>query len=288
MKAETKRVKRIGWVVEERDDGEWMPVDGTNATKRHGCQNTYIRAIQKAYQQPDRTWKEEKRLGYCRCVPVVLLSKADYDEMRGVLVETLRNLKIADSNIFGINKDGDTKYYIKDVLQDRIAALDRLQLARLKETQRLNNVRKEAGRWTRGQQISLDQLARQDAANYPQKRLLYEQLRQLQGKHFSGIVGPRGAGKTVLLKQLAVATENSFYLSLDTTADYDLFDLAKQLQETLGVTTLLIDEIHFQQDYDGKLKKIYDFPDRTIFAAQAPNHVSGLVKIQTFAFRDRI
>lgn len=147
--------------------------------------------------------------------------------------------------------------------------------------------------------IELDQLARQDAANYPQKRLLYESLRQLEGKHFRGIVGPRGAGKTVLLKQLAVATENSFYISLDTTTDYDLFDLAKQLQETLGVTTLLIDEIHFQQDYDGKLKKIYDFLKlKVLFTSSVALAMTEsafdisrrveLIKLPLFSFREFI
>ena len=147
--------------------------------------------------------------------------------------------------------------------------------------------------------IELDQLARQDAANYPQKRLLYEQLRQLQGRHFAGIVGPRGAGKTVLLKQLAVATENSFYLSLDTTADHDLFDLAKQLQETLGVTTLLVDEIHFQQDYDEKLKKIYDFLKvKVLFTSSVALAMTEsafdlsrrvrLIKLPLFSFREFI
>lgn len=147
--------------------------------------------------------------------------------------------------------------------------------------------------------IELDQLARQDAANYPQKRLLYESLLQLEGKHFRGIVGPRGAGKTVLLKQLAVATENSFYISLDATADYDLFDLAKQLQETLGVTTLLIDEIHFQQDYDGKLKKIYDFLTlKVLFTSSVDLAMTEsafdlsrrveLIKLPLFSFREFI
>jgi len=108
--------------------------------------------------------------------------------------------------------------------------------------------------------IELDQLARRDAANYPRQRVLYETLqRQLQGKHFCGIVGPRGAGKTVLLKQLAETRANSFYLSLDTGIEFDLFELTKHLQETLKIDTLLVDEIHFQPGYAAELKKIYDF-----------------------------
>jgi predicted AAA+ superfamily ATPase len=61
--------------------------------------------------------------------------------------------------------------------------------------------------------VELDQLARQEGKKYDRKRFLYEDLQQLSGKHFTGIIGPRGAGKTVLLKQLLIEWENSFYVS---------------------------------------------------------------------------
>ncbi|MCK5679858.1 ATP-binding protein [bacterium] len=152
---------------------------------------------------------------------------------------------------------------------------------------------------TIGDIIELDHLARQDAVNYPQKRLLYENLRQLKGKHFTGIVGARGAGKTVLLKQLATSFKNSLYLSLDTTADHDLFDLAKHLQSTLGIEILLIDEIHFQKNYDEKLKKIYDFLKiKVVFTSSVALAMTSsafdlsrrvqLTKLPFFSFREFI
>ena len=78
--------------------------------------------------------------------------------------------------------------------------------------------------------IELDQLARQEGQKYPKKRLLYNALQESTGKHFTGIVGPRGAGKTILLKQLLVEQENTFYISLDTIVEGDLFDIANHLQ----------------------------------------------------------
>ncbi|MCK5517463.1 MAG: AAA family ATPase [Desulfobulbaceae bacterium] len=107
--------------------------------------------------------------------------------------------------------------------------------------------------------VELDQLARQEGKKYDRKRFLYDELKKVSGKHFTGIVGPRGAGKTVLLKQLLVEWEKTFYVSLDSVITDELFDIAKHLQKYFQVEVLLLDEIHFQKNYDGQLKKIYDF-----------------------------
>ena len=49
-------------------------------------------------------------------------------------------------------------------------------------------------------------------------------------RHFIGIVGPRGAGKTILLQQLAASTEDAIYISLDTVPrDVDLFAIVREL-----------------------------------------------------------
>ncbi|MBW2660235.1 MAG: ATP-binding protein [Deltaproteobacteria bacterium] len=106
--------------------------------------------------------------------------------------------------------------------------------------------------------LELDQLARQEGEKYSRKRLLYSTLQKSSGKHFSGIIGPRGAGKTVLLKQLLIEQENAFYISVDTITSEDLFQIAKHLKQALKVDLLLLDEIHFQKNYDAQLKKIYD------------------------------
>ena len=109
---------------------------------------------------------------------------------------------------------------------------------------------------------ALDALARAEAKRFPIQREAMAALLKEQGRCFVGIVGPRGVGKTVILKQLAALTDRSFYGSIDTFKDVALFELAKVLLEKQGIRTLLLDEIHFQPGFDGELKKIFDFlPD---------------------------
>ncbi len=118
--------------------------------------------------------------------------------------------------------------------------------------------------------IELHHLARQEADRYPQKRFLYQQLEQNSGRHFLGIIGPRGVGKTILLKQLAREHPDAFYISLDTLEEDDLFDIARTLLETQGIRLLLLDEIHFYPHYARDLKKIYDFLNlKVIFTSSA-------------------
>ena len=107
--------------------------------------------------------------------------------------------------------------------------------------------------------LELDKLAREDGKQYSKKRELHNQIISEKGKHFIGIVGPRGVGKTVLLKQIAIETKNSFYLSADTLEENNLFEIVKILIERYKVKLLLLDEVHFQKEYEQKLKKIFDF-----------------------------
>lgn len=147
--------------------------------------------------------------------------------------------------------------------------------------------------------LELDQLARQEGKKYTRKRLLYNEIVKSSGKHFTGIIGPRGAGKTVLLKQLLVEKESIFYISVDTVTSADIFQIAKHLQQTLQIETLLLDEIHFQKNYDGQLKKIYDslglkviFTSSVAIAiAQSAYDLSRrikLVKLPLFSLREYI
>ena len=109
---------------------------------------------------------------------------------------------------------------------------------------------------------ALDALARAESKRFPIHRDVFIALRKAHGRRFIGIVGPRGVGKTVILKQWAMETDRSFYGSVDTFKDVTLFELAKVLFEKQGIRTLLLDEIHFLPDFDGELKKIFDFlPD---------------------------
>ncbi len=96
---------------------------------------------------------------------------------------------------------------------------------------------------------------------YPSRRDLFDELTRERGRHFTGIAGPRGVGKTVLLQQLADRDEHSFYLSADTLDGEDLFEVVQRLAESLQVRRFLIDEIHFSPDYPAALKRMYDFLD---------------------------
>jgi len=105
----------------------------------------------------------------------------------------------------------------------------------------------------------LSQLAKKDGGGFPKKRFVYSKIEgYLDGRIFIALVGPRGAGKSVLLKQIHNASPNSFYISLDSGAGFKLFETAKELSQ-LGVRLLLLDEIHAYPDYGPELKKIYDF-----------------------------
>ena len=75
-------------------------------------------------------------------------------------------------------------------------------------------------------------------------------------------MGPRGAGKTVLLRQYALAHEDACYISADTLEpEDDLWDDIQTLRDHYGFRTFLIDEVHFLADATGLLKRLYDFLD---------------------------
>ena len=117
------------------------------------------------------------------------------------------------------------------------------------------------------QLIEFDRLAREDGKKYDKRRALYETITRDAGAHFIGIVGPRGAGKTIILKQLALASEKSFYISLDA-MEGDLFDLVKTLHETMQIRLFLLDEVHIYPRFEADLKKLYDVLDiRVIFTS---------------------
>ncbi len=116
------------------------------------------------------------------------------------------------------------------------------------------------------QLFKLDAIAKKGVSKYSKKRFIYEDIEKgkSKGNRFISIVGPRGVGKTVLLRQIAVNDKTSFYVSMDTFEEKSLFDFAKVLSENYGIKLLLIDEIHFLKKYDAELKKIFDFLDVNI------------------------
>lgn len=117
--------------------------------------------------------------------------------------------------------------------------------------------------------LELDRLSKKDGKRYDKKRLgYYERVKREAGKHFIGIVGPRGAGKTVLLKQMACEQENAFYLSVDTLGDVSLFETVKTLSDIYKVKNIFLDEVHFRKGFEGELKQIFDFLDvRVVFTS---------------------
>jgi len=147
--------------------------------------------------------------------------------------------------------------------------------------------------------FELNELAIEEAKNYSKKRELFELIYNQKGKHFIGITGSRGVGKTVLLKQITASKKNSFYISMDTLKEGDLFEIVKNLNKKYAFSVFLIDEIHFHDNYEQKLKKIYDFLDvRVIFSSsvslamhEASYDLSRriqLINLYPFSFREYI
>lgn len=146
--------------------------------------------------------------------------------------------------------------------------------------------------------LEFHELASTEGRKLTGRRDLYATIEADKGKHLMGIVGPRGAGKTVLLRQLAAANREAFYLSTDTLEPgVDLFEIVKELSERYAFRTFLLDEVHFLKDAAGALKKIHDFlPVRVVFtssvalALQSSAHdLARRVRLHTldyFSFRE--
>lgn len=106
----------------------------------------------------------------------------------------------------------------------------------------------------------LSALARAEGEKFPKKRFVYAHIEKFSKERaYAALIGPRGAGKSVLLHQLHSASENSFYLSLDSQRPASLFGIAKELVTLRRCKLLLLDEIHAYPGYGIELKKIYDF-----------------------------
>ncbi len=117
--------------------------------------------------------------------------------------------------------------------------------------------------------LELHELVKAQGEKCRNRRFFYDELAKHRGKHFLGIIGPRGVGKTVLLRQYALAHDEAFYLSADSLdSDDDLWEMVTKLQQHYGVRTLLLDEIHYLPNATGLLKRLYDFLDlRVIFTS---------------------
>ena len=113
--------------------------------------------------------------------------------------------------------------------------------------------------------LELHRIAIEQGRKYPKKRFIADRLIKDRGKHFVGLIGPRGVGKTVLFKQIASLHKNSIYISIDSANIDNLFELIKTLKEYYKYKIFFLDEIHYYKDYQKDLKTIYDFLNVKIF-----------------------
>lgn len=109
-----------------------------------------------------------------------------------------------------------------------------------------------------------------EQSTWPHKRFLYPQL-SLQHR-LTGLIGPRGVGKTTLLlqfiKENLYAEGKAFYFSADNTYfnEESLLAFVDELYQQHHIQYFFIDEIHKYERWDQELKNIYDsFPDVTVF-----------------------
>lgn len=101
------------------------------------------------------------------------------------------------------------------------------------------------------------------------KRFLFEKI-SIKNK-LTGVVGPKGTGKTIILLQVAISlgmkTDEILYVSCDmpNMANVSLYELANKFQAE-GGKLLIIDEIHFAKDFCMELKQINEsFTELAIF-----------------------
>ncbi len=146
--------------------------------------------------------------------------------------------------------------------------------------------------------VQLSNLALEKGRAFSAKRDLFSRLKKAKGRHFTGIVGLRGVGKTVLLQQLAAQTPDAFYLSADTLPpEEDGFALIQRLADKFSYRVFFLDEIHHLPAAGGLLKKLFDFLDIRVFftssvalSMEASRHdLSRRVKLLTllpFSYRE--
>lgn len=102
--------------------------------------------------------------------------------------------------------------------------------------------------------------AKEEGRLYKRKRFIFSEVVSfLEERPCLGLIGPRGVGKTILLKQLLADLDpHAFYLSLEgAVEDFSLYEIAKEL-ESGNVRYLFLDEIQFYPHFDREMKRIFD------------------------------
>ena len=106
------------------------------------------------------------------------------------------------------------------------------------------------------------------------KRGLYQKF---QMERLTGLVGPRGVGKTTLMlqyiKEYLYQDRRTFYFSADAVYfnQATLFEFIDHLYKIEGYKNFFIDEIHQYKNWNQELKNIYDsFPDvKVVFSGSS-------------------
>ena len=91
-------------------------------------------------------------------------------------------------------------------------------------------------------------------------RYMYDRI--MWGQRLVGIIGPRGVGKSTMVKQYILNQENRkewLYVSVDHSyfSDHTITQLADECIKE-GITHLVLDEIHKYGNWSRELKEIYD------------------------------
>jgi len=98
--------------------------------------------------------------------------------------------------------------------------------------------------------LQLNETALAQGKQLSRKRFVFQSILDDTGKHHTGLVGPRGSGKTVILKQLlAYFEQTACYISLDSVEINSLFQVIQTLHEKYKFTLFLLDEIHHEKQY---------------------------------------
>ncbi|MBW6486073.1 MAG: AAA family ATPase [Syntrophobacterales bacterium] len=146
--------------------------------------------------------------------------------------------------------------------------------------------------------LQLNEAALAQGKALQRTRFVYQSILEDTGKHQIALVGPRGSGKTVILKQLlAHFPDTACYLSLDSVEIDGLFQTIQSLNEKYKFTLFLVDEIHHEKQYARDLKKAYDFLNlRIVFSSSVALSLQEtaydlsrrvkLVAINPFSFRE--
>lgn len=130
------------------------------------------------------------------------------------------------------------------------------------------------------------------------RRDIYQQIATHTDRTFIGLLGARGVGKTVILKQLSAAISKSFYISLDSLSrDEDIFQLILTLHRDYDFQTFLLDEVHYNAGINRHLKLLFDNTEAKIIftssvalqlieSAHDLSRRVKIVRIHSFSFRE--